>query len=737
MKKILLSCLFLCASFLSLFALKSVEQEFINETVSFDALIHELPNLFGNQKTEFKLNKTWTDEIGMQHANFKQYLNGNPIESAMIVAHGRNNIVSYINGYAMMGFEEPKLASRRISKARSQSIAGWKLQVPEKDIKKIETVVIEIQTEEGFIYKMVDKVEIFSEEKTIHKYLFVDVVSGEVIKETSLIAQVTEFRGNTYYYGWQPLLVDSMYRTSTGRILDSKPSGESTKVYVLHDNEHNVSTYNYKNYESTRRAEEFAVEGHDFALYTPSEISIDNVETSWLNQYGSNVCLVVRLYNKYGSAYYNKLYPTNNTQPFTYDLSSVNVDLTDVASFRVFLKKKDTSLPDEEGVVDLPTQAIDTILCNGQANTVSAHFSFHLVSTSKAMPATDVHWGMGKCIEFYDNVFNHKSYDNIGSPIKQYVDIPSSLYPNVGFPNNACAVPNGTRSYMMYGLGDGKMMNPLVSIDIMAHEFTHLVTGSTANGGLDYEGESGALNESFSDVFGTTIEHYILGEGANWVMGEGVMINNTNLRSMENPKNYNGGYSHQPDTYKGQLWKSTDYPSQSNDWGGVHANNSIQNYWYYLLSQGGSGVNDKGYRYNVTGIGIEKARQIAYRNLWHYLTSHAQYLDARKGSLRAAEDLFGKDSQAYLSCKDAWKAVGVMSDVSDAVEQVLGKDIEAWRENTTCYVEAPKGEMITLYSITGTLLTQEISKGNRIRFENIEDAVVIVKCKTTCFKLIK
>ena len=54
--------------------------------------------------------------------------------------------------------------------------------------------------------------------------------------------------------------------------------------------------------------------------------------------------------------------------------------------------------------------------------------------------------------------------------------------------------------FMIYGKGDGKSMNPVVSLDVMAHEFTHLVTNNNGNGGLVYSNESGALNESFSDI---------------------------------------------------------------------------------------------------------------------------------------------------------------------------------------------------------------------------------------------
>jgi hypothetical protein len=78
-----------------------------------------------------------------------------------------------------------------------------------------------------------------------------------------------------------------------------------------------------------------------------------------------------------------------------------------------------------------------------------------------------------------------------------------------------------------------------------------------------------------------------------------------------------------PDTYLGTHW----YTGTADN-GGVHYNSGVQNFWYYLLSTGGSGTNDKGFVYNVSGIGINDARLVAYRNNCFYLTSGAQYADA-------------------------------------------------------------------------------------------------------------
>lgn len=186
-------------------------------------------------------------------------------------------------------------------------------------------------------------------------------------------------------------------------------------------------------------------------------------------------------------------------------------------------------------------------------------------------------------------------------------------------------------------------------MDLTGHELSHAYTAHTS--GLIYQGESGALDESFSDIFGTGIENYALGTN-NWTIAEDIYISSDYLRSLSNPK-----AKGDPNTYLGQYWRDTTLGSA--DFGGVHHNCGVQNYWFYLLSQGGSGTNDNGNSYNVTGIGIDSALAVAYRNNTVYLTSISNYNDAMQGSVAAAYDLFGDASPKYQSVKAAWCAVGL------------------------------------------------------------------------------
>lgn len=285
------------------------------------------------------------------------------------------------------------------------------------------------------------------------------------------------------------------------------------------------------------------------------------------------------------------------------------------------------------------TNGVETYDLNNGTNYSNAT---DITSSSTSFTASSVHtgvqahYGAEQTLQYFQTKHNRDSYDNQGTTLVSYVSY-SSNYVN--------AFWNG--SFMTYGDGNGTSYNPLVSLDIVGHEITHGVTEYSA--GLVYSYESGALNESFSDIFGEAVENYALGTN-DWLMGEDIGVNPGNaLRSMSNPS-----AKGDPDTYLGSNWNFT-----SSDNGGVHTNSGVQNKWFYILTEGESGVNDNGQTYDVTGIGMNDAAEIAYRNLSVYLTTNSQYIDAREGSVQSAIDLFGLNSQQHLSTLAAWDAVGV------------------------------------------------------------------------------
>lgn len=245
--------------------------------------------------------------------------------------------------------------------------------------------------------------------------------------------------------------------------------------------------------------------------------------------------------------------------------------------------------------------------------------------------AGDAHWGAEMTYDYFWNKFNRNSIDDQGFALLSY------LHYDQDYGN---AFWDGQR--MTYG--DGSNGNsPLTALDICAHEITHGLTTQTAN--LVYQDEPGALNESFSDIFGNAVEYFAKPSNATWEVGEDI----GGIRSMSDPKSYGD-----PDTYQG-----TDWYTGTNDNGGVHINSGVQNYWFYLMVEGGSGTNSVGDAYSVTSVGWDTAAAIAYRNLVHYLGQGSEYADARFYSVQAAIDLYGACSQAHESTVDAWHAVNL------------------------------------------------------------------------------
>ncbi|HCS21282.1 MAG TPA: hypothetical protein DIW47_12105 [Bacteroidetes bacterium] len=270
--------------------------------------------------------------------------------------------------------------------------------------------------------------------------------------------------------------------------------------------------------------------------------------------------------------------------------------------------------------------AVDFIDSNNVWNTVN---------TQQDEIATDAHWGAEKTYLYFFTNYGRQSFDNQGATIRSYVHY-SNNYNN--------AFWNGY--YMTYGDGNGTVFTPLTCLDVCGHEIGHAVTTYTAN--LIYQNESGALNESFSDIFGNSIE-FENKSNATWKIGEEITPNGSGLRNMEKPK-----LKGDPDTYKGQYWYNG-----TGDNGGVHTNSGVQNYWYYTLCEGDTGTNDKGFFYEVDSLGRPVTQQITYRSLSVYLSRFSNYADARFFSILAAKDLHGACSREVIAVTNAWYAVGV------------------------------------------------------------------------------
>jgi Zn-dependent metalloprotease len=289
--------------------------------------------------------------------------------------------------------------------------------------------------------------------------------------------------------------------------------------------------------------------------------------------------------------------------------------------------------------------------------------SWNKFSPSIDIYAIDAHWGTEKTYDYFYNIHFRNSIDNRGFLLRSYIHYGS---------NYVNAFWDGQR--MTYGDGDSRN-SPLTTLDITGHEIAHGLTNFSSR--LIYANESGALNESFSDIFGTAVEQYARPGNWNWLVGEDI---GGAFRSMSNPKQYND-----PDTYNGTNWVNQNcIPTSGNDKCGVHTNSGVQNKWFYLLSQGGSGTNDLGDPYQVTGLGILKAGKIAFRNNTVYLRRSSGFSDARFYSILSAIDLYGACSKEVESVTNAWYAVGV----GNAYSPGVSSDFVATFDTSYCEVPA-------------------------------------------------
>jgi len=243
--------------------------------------------------------------------------------------------------------------------------------------------------------------------------------------------------------------------------------------------------------------------------------------------------------------------------------------------------------------------------------------------------AVDAHYYAGVVYDYYQSKFARSGIDNRNMAMKSTVHY-SRNYVN--------AFWNGAQ--MVYGDGDG--VNSLAlsgGLDVIAHEMTHGVDENEAD--LIYANQSGALNESMSDTFGTFVEFYAQSNKAEWLIGEDIWtpkISGDALRSMADPTLYGdpdnmSSYKNLPNT-------------QAGDWGGVHTNCGIPNKACYLTATN-------------SAVGIVKAEQIYYRALCNHMTVSTDFSGARAALAQSAADLYGAGSAEVMAVNSAWSAVGV------------------------------------------------------------------------------
>jgi len=260
--------------------------------------------------------------------------------------------------------------------------------------------------------------------------------------------------------------------------------------------------------------------------------------------------------------------------------------------------------------------------------------------TGQDAAVNEAYDGLGATWDFYWQAYQRNSIDDQG------LHLVASVHYKQGYDN---AFWNGQQ--MVFGDGDGKLFNRFtIAVDVIGHELTHGVTGHEAN--LVYMGQSGALNESLSDVFGSLVKQFQLkqtADRADWLIGAGLLasgVHGTALRSMKAPGTAFDdpvlGKDDQPATM-------STYVNTSQDNGGVHTNSGIPNHAFYLAATA------------IGGQAWERAGRLWY----HTLVTRAVGPDATFGAfavatIQSAATLYGAGSAEASAVIEAWSQVGVI-----------------------------------------------------------------------------
>jgi Zn-dependent metalloprotease len=257
---------------------------------------------------------------------------------------------------------------------------------------------------------------------------------------------------------------------------------------------------------------------------------------------------------------------------------------------------------------------------------------------SKDPRVNEAYDGAGSTYDMFKKIFSRNSIDDRG------MRIDSTVHYGISYDN---AFWNGRQ--MVYGDGDGRIFGPFTrALDVIGHELMHGITQHEA--GLNYRGQPGALNESFSDVFGCLIKQYKrrqTAKEADWLIGEGLFLQGVKAKGIRSLKEPGTAYNDPLLGKDPQPGHMEDYVVTQEDNGGVHLNSGIPNRAFYELA-----IRLKGYAW-------EKAGSIWYKTLTEKLRPGSKFQDAMTMTVTAAAELYGSNSLEQKAVREAWSAVGL------------------------------------------------------------------------------
>jgi len=355
---------------------------------------------------------------------------------------------------------------------------------------------------------------------------------------------------------------------------------------------------------------------------------------------------------------------------------------------------------------NIPNDPVGTIWTIDAFNTNPQNSDFqydHVISNSSnfsgKQTGVSAQYNGGQAYQYFKVIHDRESINGDGGNVIGLINIADEDGSSLGN-----AFWNGIA--MFYGNGDNSFFSLARGLDVAGHEMSHGVVQSTAN--LEYQGESGALNESFADIFGAMIDR------DDWEIGEDVVKSSAfpsgALRSLQDPHNgastgnFNAGW--QPRIYSERF-------TGSQDNGGVHINSGIVNWAFFKFA-------------TSSGVGKDKAEKVYYRALDKYLTKSSQFIDARLAVVQSAADLYGGSGGTVAnSARAAFDAVEIFNGdgtvVTTDVETNPGEDLVLFTTTDQQGLYITNGDGNFFADANGDALFNPLTEQNPISVPSISD----------------
>ncbi len=252
----------------------------------------------------------------------------------------------------------------------------------------------------------------------------------------------------------------------------------------------------------------------------------------------------------------------------------------------------------------------------------------------------------GHAWDLFAEVFGWRSVDGQGTPLSVTVHY-GQRYDNAFWDG----------SQLVFGDGDGVVFDRFTKpMDVMAHEFAHGVTQFTA--GLTYQGQSGALNESVSDVFAALTRQRVLGQEAgtaDWLIGVGLFRPGIQARALRSMLQPGTAYDDPQLGRDPQVGSMTDYIETVEDNGGVHLNSGIPNRAFALAAVA------------LGGRSWEKAGHVWYDTLTSGVVgADVDFLGFANATVASASRIFPDDPEVADQVRTGWVEVGVLASTGGA-----------------------------------------------------------------------